>query len=325
MFLITAISGCTTTESSNKDIKVNETYIKTYEGKKVLYVDSYHEGYEWSDGEVRGVENVLNNTGIELKIFRMDTKRNDTEAFGKQAGLKAKSVIEDFKPDVVIAADDPAFKYVIMPYYKDAALPFVFCGMNWDVSIYGAPYKNTAGMIEISLTPQLTSYLREYSRGDRIGFIAGNTTTDLKNAEYYKKLFNITLTKRYHVKTFEDWKEAFLKLQNEVDILIVENNAGITSWDDKEAEAFVLENTKIPAGATQVYMTRYSLISFTKIAEEQGEWSAQAALRILNGTRPSDIPVVTNKRGELFVNLKIADKLGVVINPELLKNSKVIR
>ncbi|MCX9009588.1 MAG: hypothetical protein OIN66_00560, partial [Candidatus Methanoperedens sp.] len=134
MILLTVISGCATTESPAVDIKVNETPTKTYEGKKILYIDSYHAGYEWSDGETRGIEKILNDTGVELKILRMDTKRNDSDAFGKQAGLKAKSVIEEFKPDVVIASDDPAFKYVIMPYYRDATLPFVFCGINWDVS-----------------------------------------------------------------------------------------------------------------------------------------------------------------------------------------------
>ncbi|NJD52142.1 MAG: ABC transporter substrate-binding protein [Candidatus Methanoperedens sp.] len=324
MILITIFSGCMTTGSSTKDVKADEASTKTFEGKKILYIDSYNTGYEWSDGETKGIENILNNTGIELKIFRMDTKRNDSEDFGKQEGIKAKSVIEDFQPDVVITCDDPAFKYVIMPYYRDAALPVVFCGINWDVSIYGAPYENTAGMIEVSLTPQLISYLKEYSKGDRIGFIAGNTTTDRKNAEYYTKLYNINFTRKYHVTTFEEWKRDFLKLQEEVDIVILENNAGITDWDNNEAQAFVLENTKIPAGATLDWMPPYSLIGMTKIAEEQGEWSAMAALRILNGTRPSDIPIVTNKKGRLYLNLKIAEKLGVIINPEILKNAEII-
>lgn len=317
--------ACIITQSSTKDIKVSEIPIKNYEGKKVLYIDSYHAGYEWSDGETRGIENILNNTGVELKIFKMDTKRNDSEEFGKQAGLRAKSIIEDYRPDVVITCDDPAFKYVIMPYYRNATLPFVFCGMNWDVSIYGGPYNNTAGMIEVSLTPQLISYLMEYSKGDRIGFIAGNTTTDRKNAEYYMKLYDINFTRIYHVTTFEEWKKDFLKLQDEVDIVILENNAGITDWDNKEAQAFVLENTKIPAGATMDWMPPYSLIGMTKIADEQGEWAAMTALLILDGTHPSDIPIVTNKKGKLYVNLKMAEKLGVIVNPELLKNAEIIR
>ncbi len=133
VILLAIFSGCTTTESPTKDIKV-----------------------------------ILNNTGVELKIFRMDTKRNDSEEFGKQARLRTKSIIEDFRPDVVITCDDPAFKYVIMPY------------------------------------------------------------------------------------------------------------AGITDWDNKEAQAFILEK-------------------------------------------------VTNKKVRLYVNLKVAEKLGVIVNPELLKNAEIIR
>ncbi len=325
IILLAAVSGCTTPLSSPKDVKAGKTSGTAYEGKKILFIDSYNSGYEWSDGIQKGIQSILNNSGVELRIFRMDTKRNDSEEFGNEAGLKAKSIIEDFKPDVVIACDDPAFKYVIMPYYRNASLPFVFCGVNWDVSLYGGPYNNTAGMLEVSLTPRLISYLKEYSKGERIGYIAGNTTTDRKNAYYYNTLFKINFTRKYYADTFEDWKTDFQNLQNEVDIVILENNAGIRNWDNKEAEAFVLDNSRIPGGATNTWMPQYSLIGMTKVPEEQGEWSARTALRILNGTRPSDIPVVTNKQGKLTVNLKIADKLGIIINPSLLRNAEIIQ
>lgn len=323
--VIAIFSGCIAQEKPAANQTTGENLPKTYEGKKILYIDSYHVGYEWSDGVTRGIENILNGTGVELSILRMDTKRNDTEEFGKKAGLRAKSVIEDFKPDVVIISDDPAFKYLLMPYYRDAALPFVFCAVNWDASIYGAPYNNTAGMIEVDSTPKLITLLNEYSKGERVGAIAGNTSTDKKNIQYYKKLYNINFTKTYHVDTFEEWEQTFLKLQEEVDMLILVNNAGIKGWNDLEAEAFVLENTKIPAGAIQVWLSNDSLISLTKIPEEQGEWSASTALLIINGTSPQDIPGVTNKKGKLYVNLKIADKLGVILKPDLLKNAQIIR
>ncbi len=324
--LISAVMiGCIAKEKPAANQTTEENFTKTYESKKIIYVDSYHEGYEWSDGITKGIESVLDGTLIELKILRMDTKGNDTVEFGKLAALKAKSVIEDFKPDVVIVSDDPAFKYLLMPYYRNASVPFVFCGVNWDASIYGAPYNNTAGMIEVSMTPRLIDFLKEYSKGDRLGFIAGNTTTDRKNAEYYTKLFNITFTRKYHVNTFEERKQSYIKLQNEVDMVILENNAGITNWNNKDAEIFVIENTNIPAGATMEWMSPYTLIGYTKMPEEQGEWSARTALRILNGTKPSDIPQVTNKIGRLYVNLKIADKLGAVISPELLKDATIIR
>ena len=49
--------------------------------KKVLFIDSYHEGYDWSDGITRGVKSVLEGSGVNLKVIRMDTKRNNSEEF----------------------------------------------------------------------------------------------------------------------------------------------------------------------------------------------------------------------------------------------------
>lgn len=61
VIVLAIFSGCTTIESPKKDIKSSETPIKTYEGKRLLYIDSYHAGYEWSDGITRGIENIINN------------------------------------------------------------------------------------------------------------------------------------------------------------------------------------------------------------------------------------------------------------------------
>jgi len=142
-----------------------------YRGKRILYVNSYHKGYDWSDGEQRGAETVLAGSGIDLRIVYMDTKNNTSEEFCRQSALKVKKYIEEFKPDVLIVSDDNAFAYVVAPYYRNGNLPVVFCGVNWDVSVYGAPYKNTTGMIEVALISQLYNHLRKFSKGDRVGFL----------------------------------------------------------------------------------------------------------------------------------------------------------
>ena len=75
---------------------------------KVLYVDSYHEGFYWSDGITNGILKSLNITKhpggqldatfsrVELKIIRMDTKRNDSEEFKIKAAEKVKLEIDRF-------------------------------------------------------------------------------------------------------------------------------------------------------------------------------------------------------------------------------------
>lgn len=295
----------------------------TYAGKKILFVNSYHEGYEWSDGVEKGVHDVLDGTGVELKFVRLDTKRNPDEAFAKTAGTQAKAEIEAFKPDVVIAADDNAQKFVIVPYFKGTTLPVVFAAVNWDASAYGYPTSNVTGMIEVELPGQVVEQLKSYAKGSRIGYLTVDSETERKVADIYNQRFFNGQMKTYWVKTLDEFKQAYLQAQNEVDILFMGNNAGADRWDQAEMEKFVLENGKIPSGSINSWMAPYSLLTLAKSPEEQGEWSATAALSILDGTPVSSIPVVENKKGKLVLNLTLAEKLGVVFAPSMLKNAEV--
>ena len=69
-----------------------------------------------------------------------------------------------------------------------------------------------------------------YAKGSRIGFIQGDVISAHKELKYHKKLFNINYDKIYLVKTFEEWKEKYIQLQQEVDIIILESYAGISGW-----------------------------------------------------------------------------------------------
>jgi ABC-type uncharacterized transport system substrate-binding protein len=294
-----------------------------YVGKKILWVDSYHEGYEWSDNIEAGLRAALTDTGVELKVVRLDTKRNSGEEFGQNAALQAKAEIDAFQPDVLIASDDSAQEYLIVPYYKDTDLPVIFAGVNWDASPYGYPASNVTGMIEVDFITQMIEHLKSHSKGERVGYLSGDTNTDRKLVDIYNERFLSEPMTTYFVKTYDEFKEAFQKAQEEVDILYFGNNAGIEGWDDEEALQFVTVNTQIPTGARQEWLGPYVLVTLAKSGVEQGEWSAQTALRILDGTPVSDIAVTENKKGELILNLDIADRLGVVFSPTVLRNAEV--
>lgn len=291
---------------------------QSFKGKKILFIDSYHKGYAWSDGTVAGVESVLGKTGVTLKIHRMDTKRNTDTAFKKQAAKKAKAVIDSFKPDVVIASDDNASKFLIVPYYKNARLPFVFCGVNWDASVYGFPFKNVTGMVEVSPVPELLDFLKGVAKGSRVAFLGPDILTARKNGENYEKVFGIKMNK-YFAKNFSDYKKGFLKLQKEADMLLLTSDGGLYDKHTKEMNAFALKNSKIPVGAVDVFMAEKALVTFAKLAEEQGEWAAQTSLEILDGKSPSQIPIARNKKGKLIINAKFANSLGVELPYEMLE------
>ena len=299
-------------------------WAKPYDGKKILFIDSYHEGYEWSDGVTAGVKQSLEGTGVELKIVRMDTKRNGSDEFKQEAALKAKAEIESFKPDVVIASDDNASKFLIAPYYKDSSLPFVFCGVNWDASGYGFPTKNITGMIEVSPTLQLIEYLRPYAKGDRVGFLGPDILTARKEAENVKKAFGLEMVE-YYGKDYADYKKGFLELQDQVDILILDSTGGLYNDQAQDNKAFVEANTKIPTGSVYDFMAPYAMFNFAKVAEEQGAWATKAALQILDGTPAGSIPVEKNKEGKLVINTRIAKVLNVELPFDVLESAdKVI-
>ncbi len=289
-------------------------------GKKVLFIDSYHEGYEWSDGITNGVKQVLDGKGIDLKIVRMDTKRNPDEEFKKQAGEKAKAAIDEYKPDIVIAADDNASKYVIVQYFKDSSLPFVFCGVNWDAAIYGFPWKNVTGMVEVSPIPQLIEQLKPFAKGSRIGFLGPDNETARKEAEAYKKVFGMQLVEHF-AKDYDDWKKGFEALQGTADMLLIESDGGLYKDKSADMKAFAEASTKIPSGTAYDFMAPVALIGFAKIAEEQGAWAADAALKILGGAEPSSIPIAKNKEGKLIINARIAKSLNADMSYELIQSA----
>lgn len=107
-------------------------------------------------------------------------------------------------------------------------------------------------------------------------------------------------------------------------MLLVRNNAGIQGWDDRAAENFRAEQTRIPTGSVNPWMKPFVIFNLASLPEEQGELAAAAALRILAGTRPEEIPVIQNRRAHLTVNLKMAQASGIVVPVSLLQTAEVI-
>lgn len=299
-------------------------FAKDFADTRVFILHSYDEQFPWTFAINEAIKKILDGSHVQSMAFYMDTKRHSSENEKFAAAQMAKLQIDKFKPHVVITSDDDAVKYVLMPYYKDSTIPFVFCGINWDASVYGLPYKNTTGILEIELISEIIKNLQEQAKGKRIGYLAMEGFTERKLAENYGRHLGKPLEKTYFVTSFGGWKESFLKAQQEVDLLLLLNTKGIKDFNMQQAQQFVENNIKIPTGTSHAWMTQMSLLGITLRPEEQGAWAAQAALKILNGQAPSNIPIARNREGKLFVNLKIAEKLGITFKPALLKMGEII-
>lgn len=296
------------------------------ENKKVLVLHSYHAEYAWSAGVMEGIRSVLDvRTGAQLKICWMDTHRNSSEDFKLKAAQKALALIHEWNPDLVVVSDDDAVKYVVEPYLNRTALPVVFCGVNWSLDRYRlATNSNVTGIIETALYPQLIDTLMSYAKGPRIGFIAGDNVNSTVEAAAVKQAFPQFPVHVYATHTFANWKASVKRACEEVDLLLIDNNAGVDGWDPEEAKRWIYEEVSIPTGSPNGWMSEYCLVTFAKNAREQGCWAAHAACRILTGTPPSAIPVARSQKASIFLNMNLAKKLGVRFPMELIDNAHLI-
>lgn len=284
-----------------------------------MFVSSYHSGYAWQDGVSRGLHKKLDGK-CTITHFSMDTKRNTSVAHAKQAALQAKALIEKLKPDVVITSDDAAAKYLIAPYYRNAAIPFVFCGVNWTVSQYKLPSSNVTGMVEVAAVEPL--FQKTHSITGKIQqatYIGANTLTEMKNLAHYKKIarkLNIKLNSKL-VSTSAEWIKAYRQSQTS-QVIIIGSNAGIHDWDKSKILAAIRPETHTLTATNHGWMMPYSMLGITKVPEEQGEWAGEIALEVLKGTRPSDIPVIPNRKFDLIINKHLIKQARITL-PEFIR------
>ena len=292
-------------------------------GKKALFINSYHEGYSWSDGEEQSALKALAAAGVQTKTFRLDAYRQKSPEHLAKASQEAKTLIDEWKPDIVLGCDDPIMKGVFAPLYKDKELPFVFCGVNWDANAYGVPAKNVTGMLEVCPVKELLAEMNKLKAGKTYGYLSSQGMTPEKDLAYCSQLLGVKM-ESVVAKDFAAWKQGFLDLQGKVDFLILGVNAGLSDWNEAEAVKFVEANAKIVSGSWHDYLNSLSLVAFNKLAAEQGEWAADAALKILKGAAASSIPLATNKKGELVINSRICKKVGITPPFEMLQSARVI-
>jgi ABC transporter substrate binding protein len=293
--------------------------------KKCLYIASYHKGYEWSDGVERGLRKALQGK-CEIKQFDMDTKRNPSEKFKKEAGLKARQLILTWNPDVVIASDDNASRYVIQPYFKNDTIPFVFCGINWNVEAYGYPYSNATGMVEVAPITELINKVSKIIGEPGTAYYLGvDVLTERKNFSRFEeesKLRNIKLTKGL-AKTGKQWIEFYKQAQN-YDFVIIGGNAGLNDWEKTRVIKILEKSTRKLSVTIQGWMVPYAMLGLTKIPEEQGEWAAKVAIYIMQGASPSEIPIVSNRKWDIWINEEIIKNTDIKIPNSLMRKAKKV-
>ncbi|MBT3200321.1 MAG: hypothetical protein HN350_10435 [Phycisphaerales bacterium] len=302
-------------------------------GKKILLVHSYHTGYPWVDGITRGLRMSLSGSDVELQIYYMDTKRQTSDEWKEQAGRRARELVKEWKPDVVIAADDNAQKYFVSTFLSNPDAPqFVFCGVNAEPAEYGYPAPNVTGILERPHFAASFDMLSKIQPGvKRIAFITDNSPTSKGVIAHLR-----TLKLKYEVMsidtpdTFAQWRAIVEQREATADALAVFNyhtvqqSPGGQRVPPSDVMKWTAEHCRVPIVGFQVFtVDDGALCGYLESAVEHGMKAGGMALKILQGTPAGDIPMITALEGQSMLNLITARRLGISIRPELISQTDV--
>lgn len=293
--------------------------------KKIFYINSYHQGYAASDSVMEGIKETLPQT-IDVTTFYLDAKRLLEDNIAKKA-REAIGKIKEIKPNLIIASDDDAVKRVIVPHFKNTQTPVVFCGVNWTAANYKLPTVSCTGMLEVLPLHQTIRAAKKYNPQMRdLVVLSENSISEQKNKDVLDTLYRSEgLLPQYAlVDNFDQWKQAFVEANKSADVIYIPTNGAIKNWNKEEAMAFVTQQIKKPVITCDDFMMSYAVIGFTKVAKEQGEWAAQTAMRILDGTDPQTIPLVKNKKVRGWLNETLANEIGYKPDTAIINRLTII-
>ncbi len=301
------------------------------EGKKVLVVMSYHEGYGGEE-EIKGaVLSLLG--GAEVRFVHLDTKKN--LAGGEERAREAFRLYREFQPDAVIAANDNAQSLFVVPFLKGKVeTPVVFCGVNNDATKYGYPAVNVTGVLEKKHYRESISFSQVVKPAIRkIGIVYKDHPTNLTNLaqiEEEKASYAAEITTAVAVTTLAEAEAAVADLSPRVDAVLFLNLTGVLDsrglpLEGKEALSSLAETTGLPTIGSDSWEVKAGVLcGVIQSDAEQGALAVEMLYEIWGGKAVVDIPVTENVNGLRYVNITTLKRLGLKLEPEVVIGTEMV-
>lgn len=326
-FSIHAISASSLQTSNESYISSSETSIKN-----ILIINSYQSGFTWTDNQVSGILSSLSayDSLYNISIEYMDWKRYPTKANLEQFCDSIHEKYQNDKIDLVITTDDAAlafaFKYRAQ-YLSNA--PILFSGVN------KTSYKSLAkgesdfsGVLEhINPVDTVKAALKLNPKLDTVYIINDNSesgiaTDELCEEEISKIYPNLNLISLSQMNV-TDLKHYISKVSKNSVLLMT------TYFQNSEGD-FINHHQFCKSIADISPVPVYHLFDFGiddgviggKVisGKTQGALVGAMALKVLNGTNVTSIPVLQKDNTTYTFNYRIMQKFHINVK-DLPKNS----
>lgn len=304
----------------------------------VFVVHSYDAGYLWSQGISQGIREALRGRA-QLDTFYLGVKQDqDPERLGAKAA-EILERIEALRPQVVIAADDAAQQHFAAPLLKGRATPqVIFCGLNAPPRKYGYPAQNISGVrsrwhfrqgfdLLKTIAPRVQRLVFLTDASESSGYVLGDLEEDRRQHGAFALQVRVE-----RAESFQQWQRKVRDSQKRADALAV----GIyhSLRDERSGEAVSPEAViawtngvnRLPSLGFSDYAIRHGqLCGVLGSAHEQGAIAGAMARQVLErGVPAGSLPVRINQTGTVLVNLKEAERLGIMVPFAIIEAADVL-
>ena len=303
---------------------------------RILHVMSFDSPWRWTDGQFAGFKQGLGPVDVEYKVFQMDVKRHSRPEEKAQRGQMAREIIDSWRPDLVYTSDDDAVEFVTRKYLN-TSLPFVFSGVNKTLESHGLTgASNVTGVLEkehfvesVRLLKEIVPQVKRLAIITDHGTYWGSVIERIESS--LDRLPGISLATIDRVQSFEEFQEKLASYPHRADAIVF---LGIFTLKDRngnnvpyqEVQKWASQNSRLPDISFWVDRVHFGVLASVTVSEhEQGLAAGRLAREILiNGRRPSTLPIEATVKGQPVISLARAGQLGISVKSSLLLTSEVV-
>lgn len=302
--------------------------------KNVLILNSYHQGYKWTDDETQGALAALAPIKDELRIFieYMGTRWVRDDQYFEQLHHMMKRKFRDVGFDAIILADNDALSFSVK--YRDdifGRVPAVFCGANYfsDHDLEGQLlYTGINETADFKATLEIA--LRLHPSVRRVVFINDTSTSGKRVHEELTEILP-AFQNRVHFEfledvTMKDLLEEVGKLSSDSLILytsFLRDKAGRV-YEYDESISLIAERATVPIYGAWDSDLGYGIVGgMLTNGYDQGRAGGEMILRILKGEQIENIPVARQSPTRYMFDYRQLERFNIKLS-DLPRDSFVI-
>ena len=294
--------------------------------RQLLVLHSYNQGYKWTDEITRGIEAALRGRAQAVKVHYeyMDTKRVADPAYFNLLYETYKYKFAKSPFDAIISSDNDAFNFLLA--YRDdlfPGTPVVFCGVNdfEPARLRGARlFTGVNETADLKATLELALKLHPAAR--RVVVINDTTTT---GRIMHKQIDDLIPAFRANVQFVFLEDLAMPQILASVEKLGPDSLVFYTLFsrdgtgrffEYHEAFSLIAAQCPVPIYGVWDFYLGYGMVG-GKLTNgfSQGETTAAMALRILNGEKIENVPIVMQSPNRYMFDYRQLQRFGLAYAP----------